>query len=114
MIKPQSKLRILQRMDENHITIKVRGASNEDIDFLKGVLGNPKMIAEENRSALELANEVIKIPEVRSKSNEEIMEHLDIEEDEFNLFMKQMERGASRGRGPEAIQKAYEILTKNN
>ncbi|NHJ04337.1 MAG: hypothetical protein EAX90_05910 [Candidatus Heimdallarchaeota archaeon] len=112
MINPPIKLRILQRFDENNITIKVRGATEEDISFLGNFWGSPKSITEESRSALEFANEVLKIPDVTAKSKEEIIELMDIDEADFDNYMKQMERGASRGRGPEAILKAYEILNK--
>ncbi len=112
IISVPSRIRILQRKEENKYVLKVRGASNEDISFLSGILGEPIKIGQEKLSLNDFVKEVMNIPDVESKTKNEIIEILDIEENEFQQYYKQMERFVQRGRGPQAILDAYNILSK--
>ncbi|NHK30002.1 MAG: hypothetical protein FK730_01535 [Asgard group archaeon] len=107
-----SRIRILQRIEENKIVIKVKGASDEDIKFITGIIGEPIKIGQEKLSLNDFVNEVMSIPDVEDKNKHEIIDILDIEEDEFVQYFKQMERFGKRGRGPQTILDAYKILSK--
>jgi hypothetical protein len=112
MILVPSRIKILQTLEENKFVFNVRGASNEDIQFLTGVLGKPIKIGQEKLSLNDFVKEVMSIPDVEVKSKQEIIDILDIDEDEFAQYFKQMERFGKRGRGPQAILDAYKILSK--
>jgi hypothetical protein len=107
-----SRIRILQRIEENMVILKVKGASDEDIQFFTSILREPVRIGQEKLSLNDFVKEVMKIPDVESKNKHEIIDNLDIDEDEFTHYFKQLERFGKRGRGPQAILDAYKILSK--
>jgi hypothetical protein len=107
-----SKIRIIQRIEETKYVFRVRGASDEDINFLTGLLGEPVKIGQEKLSLNDFVAEVMKIPDVESKNKAEIIDILDLDEEEFQQYFKQMERFGKRGRGPKPILDAYKILSK--
>jgi hypothetical protein len=112
VIAVPSRIRIIQRVDETKYVLRVRGASDEDISFLTGILGNPVKISQEKLSLNDFVKEVMSIPVVETKSKEEIIDILDLEDDEFQQYFKQLERFGKRGRGSQAILDAYKILSK--
>jgi len=107
-----SRIRILQRVDETKYVLRVRGASEDDIAFLTGILGNPVKISHEKLSLNDFVNLVLSVPEVKSKSKEEIVDILDLDDEEFQLYYKQLERFGKRSRGPQATLDVYELLSK--
>ncbi len=112
IISVPSEIRIIQRVDETKYVLRIKGASNEDITFINGIIGNPIKISQEKLSLNDFAKEVMSIPEIKTKSKEEINDILDIEDDEFQQYYKQLERFGKRGHGPQAILDVYEILSK--
>jgi hypothetical protein len=92
--------------------LRVRGASDEDIAFLTGVIGEPIKVSQEKLSLNDFVKQVMSIPEVKTKSKDEIIDILDLDEEEFKQYFKQLERFGKRGRGPQATLDAYELLSK--
>ncbi|NHJ49203.1 MAG: hypothetical protein FK733_15550 [Asgard group archaeon] len=107
-----SRIRIIIRTEETKFVFRVKGASDEDISFLTGILGEPVQIGQEKLSLNEFVSEVLKIPDVNSKNKAEIIDILDVDDEEFQQYYKQMERFGKRGRGPQPILDAYKILSK--
>ncbi|MHA1127241.1 MAG: hypothetical protein ACTSO7_18125 [Candidatus Heimdallarchaeota archaeon] len=112
IISVPKRIRIIQRVDESKYVLRVRGASDEDISFLTSVLGNPVKISQEKLSLNDFVKEVMNIPSVETKSKIEIMDILNLDDVEFQQYQKQLERFGKRGRGPQPILDAYEILSK--
>ncbi|MCK5158001.1 MAG: hypothetical protein KAR08_02505 [Candidatus Heimdallarchaeota archaeon] len=112
VIAVPSRIRIIQRVDEAKFVLRVRGASDEDISFLTGILGKPVKISQEKLSLNDFVKEVMSIPEVKTKSKDEVIDILDLDDEEFQGYYKQLERFGKRGRGPQPILDAYEILSK--
>lgn len=112
VIAVPSRIRIIQRVDDTKYVLRVRGASVEDISFLTGILGDPVKISQEKLSLNDFVKEVMNIPVVETKSKEEIIDILDLEDDEFQQYFKQLERFGKRGRGSPAILDVYKILSK--
>ncbi len=112
VIAVPSRIRIIQRVDDTKYVLRVRGASVEDISFLTGILGDPVKISQEKLSLNDFVKEVMNIPVVETKSKEEIIDILDLEDGEFQQYFKQLERFGKRGRGSPAILDAYKILSK--
>lgn len=112
VISVPSRIRIIQRVDETKFVLRVRGASDEDIGFLTGILGNPVKISQEKLSLNDFVKEVMSIPEVKTKSKNEVIDILDLDDEEFQQYYKQLKRFGKRGRGPQPILDAYEILSK--
>lgn len=112
VISVPSRIRILQRVDETKYVLRVSGASDEDIAFLTGILGNPVKITQEKLSLNDFVKEVMSIPDVKSKSKDEVIDILDLDDEEFQQYYKQLERFGKRGRGPQPILDTYEILSK--
>ena len=112
VIAVPSRIRIIQRVDETKYVLRVRGASDEDVSFLTGILGDPVKISQEKLSLNDFVNEVLSIPEAKSKSKDEVIDILDLEDEEFQQYYKQLERFGKRGKGPQPILDAYEILSK--
>jgi hypothetical protein len=107
-----SRIRIIIRTEETKYVFRVKGASDEDINLLTGILGEPTQVGQEKLSLNEFVSEVLKIPDVESKNKTEIIDILNIDEEEFQGYFKQMERFGKRGRGPQPILDAYKILSK--
>ena len=112
VIAVPSRIRIIQRVDETKYVLRVRGASDEDISFLTGILGDPVKISQEKLSLNDFVNEVMSIPEVKTKSKDEVIDILNLDDEEFQQYYKQLERFGKRDRGPQPILDAYEILSK--
>jgi len=112
VIAVPSRIRIIQRVDETKYVLRVRGASDEDISFLTSILGDPVKISHEKLSLNDFVKKVMSIPEVETKSKEEIIDILDLEDEKFQQYYKQLERFGKRGRGPQATLDAYTILSK--
>lgn len=112
VISVPSRIRIIQRVDETKFVLRVRGASDEDIGFLTGILGNPVKISQEKLSLNDFVKEVMSIPEVKTKSKNEVIDILDLDDEEFQQYYKLLKRFGKRGRGPQPILDAYEILSK--
>lgn len=112
VIAVPSRIRIIQRVDETKYVLRVRGASDEDISFLTGILGDPVKISQEKLSLNDFVKEVMSIPEVKTKSKDEVIDILDLDDEEFQQYYKQLERFGKRGRGPQPILDAYEIFSK--
>ena len=112
VITVPSRIRIIQRVDETKYVLRVRGASDEDIGFLTGILGDPVGISQEKLSLNDFVKEVMSIPEVKTKSKDEVIDILDLEDEEFQQYYEQLERFGKRGKGPQPILDAYEILSK--
>ena len=112
VISVPSRIRIIQRVDEAKFVLRVRGASDEDIGFLTSILGDPLKVSQEKLSLNDFVKEVMSIPDVKTKSKDEVIDILDLDDEEFQGYYKQLERFGKRGRGPQPILDAYEILSK--
>ncbi|MCE7746682.1 MAG: hypothetical protein GPJ52_16260 [Candidatus Heimdallarchaeota archaeon] len=112
VISVPSRIRIIQRVEETKFVLRVRGASDKDIGFLTGILGDPLKVSQEKLSLNDFVKEVMSIPDVKTKSKEEVIDILDLDDEEFQQYYKQLERFGKRGRGPQPILDAYEILSK--
>ncbi len=112
MIFVPSRIRILQRVEEKKYVLRVRGASDEDISFLTGILGEPIKISQEKLSLNDFVKLVLSIPEVKTKNKNEIIDILDLDDEEFQQYYLQLERFGKRGRGPQETLDVYELLSK--
>jgi hypothetical protein len=112
IISVPSRIRILQRVDDTKYVLRVRGASDEDITFLTGILGDPIKVSQEKLSLNDFVKIVMSIPDVKTKSKDEVIDILDLSDEEFQGYFKQLERFGKRGRGPQEILDIYELLSK--
>lgn len=110
LVKP--KLQIKERKEEDRYSFNVWGASQEDIDFLKSILGEPARTAEQRLSPLEFAQEITAIPGIMEKSKEEIMEIMEVNDRQYLQYQKLIQNQLRRPNPAEIFVKAAEILQK--
>ncbi len=110
LIKP--KLQIKQRVIENSYSIHVWGATEEDLEYLKTIFGEPKETTVERLTPLEFATELIAIPGINEKTMEEIMDIMEVDERQYNQYKRLLGIVARRDNVSEVIKTAFEILEK--
>lgn len=110
LVKP--KLQIKEQKEEDKYSFNVWGASQEDINFLKSILGEPARTAEQRLSPLEFAQELIAIPGIIEKSKDEIMEIMEINDRQFIQYQRLIKNQLRRPNAAEIFVKASEILQK--
>ncbi|HUT81648.1 MAG TPA: hypothetical protein VMZ29_10650 [Candidatus Bathyarchaeia archaeon] len=110
LIKP--KLQIKQGAIEDNYSINVWGATEEDLEYLKTIFGEPTQITVERLTPLEFATELMAIPGINEKTMEEIMEIMEIDERQYNQYKRILGIIARRDNMPETLKTAFNILDK--
>ncbi|MBN1330427.1 MAG: hypothetical protein JXA54_13215 [Candidatus Heimdallarchaeota archaeon] len=108
LVKP--KLQIKQRATEDNYSIHVWGATEENLNYLKTIFGEPSQVTEERLTPLEFATELVAIPEVIEKTKEEIMILMDVDEKQYNQYKRLLGVIARKDDTPAVIKSALEIL----
>ena len=89
-----------------HVSI----SSEEDLVFFKQVLGEPISIKEKKLTVMEFASEIVSIPNIGELSRKDILESLEINEKEYNGFMRYIQRLARRPNAPPEVKKTEQLL----
>jgi len=110
LVKP--KLQIKEQKEGDKYSFKVWGATQEDIDFFKSILGEPARTAEQRLSPLEFAQELIAIPGIMEKSKAEIIEIMELNDRQYLQYQRLIKNQLRRPNPAEHFIKASEILQK--
>ena len=108
LVKP--KLQIKERQEEGQYSFKVWGATQEDIDFLKGIWGEPTRTEAQRLTPIEFAQELISIPGIKNKSKEEIMDIMELDDRKYLQYQRLIKNQLRRPNPAEVFVKAAEIL----
>ncbi len=108
----KSRIKISEKVRNNVYSIHVWGANNEDLNFLKQFWGEPSKVMEEKLTPIEFANEIADIPATETLTKKEIMETIKITEEEYDQFVRFIQRTARRPNASHEMKKAFELLKK--
>ncbi|MHA1684923.1 MAG: hypothetical protein ACTSYD_00795 [Candidatus Heimdallarchaeaceae archaeon] len=105
------KLQITQRKEGDNYLVKVWGASDTDLDFLKEIFGDPIETIREKLSPLEFAKELLELASVnRSITRKQIINTFDITERDYKQYMQALRLLSKRSSNNEELLKALHIL----
>ncbi|NHJ88107.1 MAG: hypothetical protein FK734_21760 [Asgard group archaeon] len=108
----QPKLQIKERKSDDGYYFNVWGASQENIDFFKTILGEPFRTEEQRLTPLEFAQELTSIPGIMEKSKEEIMELMEVDDRQFTQYQRLIQNQLRRPEPEALFIQAAEILEK--
>ena len=108
----QPKLQIKERKEEDKYSFNVWGATPDDIEFFKGIWGEPARTEAQRLSPVEFAQELIGIPGIMNKSKEEIMDLMELDERKYTQYQRLIQNQLRRPNAAEVFVKAAEILNK--
>lgn len=104
------KLQITQRKEGDNYLVKVWGASESDLDFLKEIFGDPIETIREKPSPLEFANEIVELASTNKDiTKEQIITTFDITERDYKQYVQAL-RLLSKRSSNNQILKALAIL----
>ncbi len=110
LVKP--KLQIKEQKEGDKYSFNVWGATQEDINFFKSILGEPARTAEQRSSPLEFAQELTAIPGIMEKSKAEIIEIMELDDRQYLQYQRLIKNQLRRPNPAEVFVKASEILQK--
>jgi len=105
-------LQIKERKSDDGYYFNVWGASQENIDFFKTILGEPFRTEEQRLTPLEFAQELTSIPGIMEKSKEEIMELMEVDDRQFTQYQRLIQNQLRRPEPEALFIQAAEILEK--
>ncbi|MHA1127236.1 MAG: hypothetical protein ACTSQX_16545 [Candidatus Heimdallarchaeota archaeon] len=111
-ILAKPKLKIMKRLENGRYTIQIWGATPGDIEYLKSIWGEPARTEAQRLSPLEFAHELTSIPSVMTKTKEEIMDIMEIDDKQYTQYQKLIQNQLRRPNPAEHFVKAAEILKK--
>jgi hypothetical protein len=108
LVKP--KLQIRDRHFDDEHRIMVWGATEEDMEYLKSVLGEPWRTKVQKLTPLEFARELVSIPDVNNKSKGDIIATLELSEKDYRRYNSTLRLASRRSSTPDIVKKAAEIM----
>lgn len=106
------KFQIKKKLEGNQYKIDVWGGTEEDISYLTSLLGVPQTTAIERLPPIDFAKELVSIPEIDTKSKEEIIDTLDVDEKGLMQYARLFKALSRRPDASNDITKSLEILEK--
>ena len=108
----KSRIKISEKVRNNIYSIHVWGAKEEDLAFLKQVWGEPSQVLKDRLTPIEFANGLADLPSTESLSRNEIIQTLDITENEYDQFVRFIQRTARRPNATNEMKRASELLKR--
>ncbi len=108
----QPKFQIKERLEEGNYNIKVWGATEEDIQYLKTIWGEPARTEKQRLSPLEFAQELVGIPNIDTLTKEQIMGIMELEDRQFIQYQRLLANQLRRSDPLPVFTKASEIMNK--
>ena len=106
------KFQIKERPEQGNYTINVWGAKEEDIMYLKSILGEPTRTEKQRLSPIEFVQELIGIPNINNLTKEEIMEIMELDDRKFIQYQRLIANQLRRPDPQNEFTKASEIMNK--
>ncbi|MCG3221408.1 MAG: hypothetical protein H7641_08505 [Candidatus Heimdallarchaeota archaeon] len=106
----KSKLKIVEKVREYRHRIQVWGAKDEDVNYLKQFWGEPIKKIVQKMTPLVFAKEIVKIPNVKELTIEDITAIMEISESDYQQYCRYIKVAASNASAPEEVVKADNLL----
>ncbi|MGC9780725.1 MAG: hypothetical protein HZR80_15900 [Candidatus Heimdallarchaeota archaeon] len=106
------KFQIKERLEEDNYNIKVWGATEEDIQYLKSIWGEPTRTEKQRLSPIEFAQEIVGVPDIKTLSKEQIMEIMELDDRQFTQYQRLLANQLRRPNPQPIFTKASEIMSK--
>ncbi len=106
----RSRIKITEEKRNNETRIFVSGANESDIVYLKQFWGKPIEIVTEKMTPMDFVKEVVNISNIENLKKEELINLLEINEKEFDQYLRYMKRIAKRANAPSNVVKVALIL----
>lgn len=111
-ILAEPKLQIASAVETSNYIIHVWGASEEDINYLTTMFGNPIRTSSEKLSTLEFAQELLILPNIESLSKDEIIDFMQLSEQDYDQYKKLLRLSVMRQSPHDAVERISKILEK--
>ena len=106
------KFQIKERPEQGNYIIKVWGATEKDITYLKTIWGEPTSTEKQRLSPIEFAEELIGIPNVNNLNKQQIMDIMELDERQFIQYQRLIANQLRRPNPQKEFAKASEIMNK--
>jgi hypothetical protein len=108
----KSKIKIVEKVRDFKHRIIVWGAKDEDVNYLQQFWGEPIKKIVQKMSPMVFAKELVKIPNVKDLTIEDITAILEISESEYQQYSRYINVAASNASAPAEVVKANNLLEK--
>ena len=108
----KSKIKIVEKVREFKHQIIVWGAKDEDVNYLQQFWGEPIKKIIQKMSPLIFAKELVRIPNVKDLTVEDITGILEISERDYQQYIRYIKVAASNAAAPPEVVKANNLLEK--
>jgi len=106
------KFQIKERLEEGNYNIKVWGATEQDLLYLKSIWGEPARTEKQRLSPIEFAQELIGIPNINNLTKEQIMDIMELDDKQFIQYKRLISNQMRRPNQQIVFTKASKIMDK--
>jgi hypothetical protein len=106
----KSRLKIVEKVREYRHRIQVWGAKDEDVNYLQQFWGEPIKKIVQKMTPLVFAKEIVKIPNVKELTIEDITVLMEISEDDYQQYSRYIRVAAGNPSAPVEVIKAFEVI----
>lgn len=106
------KFQIKERSEEGKYIIKVWGATEKDVQYLKSIWGEPTRTEKQRLTPIEFAQELVGIPNIQTLSKDKIKDIMELDDRQFIQYQRLIANQMKRPNPQPIFKEASEIMNK--